>query len=168
MAKSFIIALEGPALTWYSMSPPLSIDSWKTLRDKFLFNFQGYMLETEVLVELFLYKKQEKESLHNYYKKFLLLKSQLPSIDDMIVIHYTISGHRVGQLYSHCTRDPPSNLQELYQFFEKYASLRNSIKERWSRSESQRRLYSPIGRGSGVHSKITLIKSTTDSSKSIT
>jgi hypothetical protein len=31
MTKSFIIALEGPTLTW------------KTLRDKFLLNFQGYM-----------------------------------------------------------------------------------------------------------------------------
>jgi hypothetical protein len=28
MAKSFIIALEGLALTWYSSFPPLSIDSW--------------------------------------------------------------------------------------------------------------------------------------------
>jgi hypothetical protein len=36
MAKSFIIALEGPTLTWYSRLPPLSIDSWKMLRDKFM------------------------------------------------------------------------------------------------------------------------------------
>jgi hypothetical protein len=42
MAKSFIIALEGPALTWYTRLPPLSIESWKGLRDKFLLNFQGY------------------------------------------------------------------------------------------------------------------------------
>jgi hypothetical protein len=42
MAKSFIIALEGPALTWYTRLPSLSIDSWKGLRDKFLLNFQGY------------------------------------------------------------------------------------------------------------------------------
>jgi hypothetical protein len=27
MAKSFIITLEGPALTWYTRLPPLSIDS---------------------------------------------------------------------------------------------------------------------------------------------
>jgi hypothetical protein len=38
MAKSFIIALEGPALTWYTRLPPLSIDSLKGLRDKFLLN----------------------------------------------------------------------------------------------------------------------------------
>jgi hypothetical protein len=28
MAKSFIITLEGPALTWYTRLPPWSIDSW--------------------------------------------------------------------------------------------------------------------------------------------
>jgi hypothetical protein len=39
MAKSFIIALEGPALTWYTRLPPLSIDSWKSLWEKFLLNF---------------------------------------------------------------------------------------------------------------------------------
>jgi hypothetical protein len=50
MAKSFIIALEGPALTWYTRLPPLSIESWKGLRDKFLLNFQGYRADTDALV----------------------------------------------------------------------------------------------------------------------
>jgi hypothetical protein len=50
-----------------------------------------------------------------------MLKSQLPSVDDHIAIHYAISGLRAGILYSHCIRDPPKNLQELYQLFEKYA-----------------------------------------------
>jgi hypothetical protein len=49
MAKPFIISLKGPALTWYSRLPPLSIDSWKTLRDKFLLNFQVYRPETDAL-----------------------------------------------------------------------------------------------------------------------
>jgi hypothetical protein len=43
-------------------------------------------------------------------KKFLLLKSQLPSVDDQIAIHYAISGLRAGVLYSHYIRDPPTNL----------------------------------------------------------
>jgi hypothetical protein len=68
MAKSFIIALEGPTLTWYSRLPLLSIDSWKTLLDKFLLNFQGYRPETNVLVELSLCRQQEKKSLHEYKK----------------------------------------------------------------------------------------------------
>jgi hypothetical protein len=73
------------------------------------------------LAELSLCKQQEKETLREYYRKFLTLKSQLPSVDDHIAIHYAISGLRVGVLYSHCIRDPPKNLQELYQLFEKYA-----------------------------------------------
>jgi hypothetical protein len=52
MAKSFIIALKGPTLSWYMRLPPLSIDSWKGLHDKFLLNLQGYRPNTYALVEL--------------------------------------------------------------------------------------------------------------------
>jgi hypothetical protein len=120
MAKSFIIALEGPALTWYTRLPPLSIDSWRSLRDKFLLNFQEYRPDTDALAELSLCKQLEKETLREYHRKFLTLKSQLPSVDDQIAIHYAISGLRAGVLYSHCIRDPPKNLQELFRLFDKY------------------------------------------------
>jgi hypothetical protein len=110
MAKSFIIALEGPALTWYTRLPLWSIDSWRSLRDKFLLNFQGYRPDTDALDKMSLYKQQEKETLPEDYRKFLTLQSQLPSVDDQIAIHYAISGLRAGVLYSHCIRDPPKNL----------------------------------------------------------
>jgi hypothetical protein len=117
MAKSFIIALEGLALTWYTRLPPLSIESWKGLCNKFLLNFQWYMSDIDALAELSLCRQQEKQTIQDYYKNFLTLKSQLPSFDDHIAIHYAIS----GLLYSHCIRDPSKNLQELYQLFGKYA-----------------------------------------------
>jgi hypothetical protein len=99
----------------------LSIDSRRSLRDKFLLNFQGYRPDTNALAELSLCKQLEKETLREYYRKFLTFKSQLPSVDDQIAIHYAISGLRAGVLYIHCIRGPPKNLQELYQLFEKYA-----------------------------------------------
>jgi hypothetical protein len=86
-----------------------------------LLNFQGYRPETDALAELSLYRKQEKETLQEYYKEFILLKSQLPSVHDRITIHYAISSLQAGSLYNHFIRDPPTNLQELYQLFEKYA-----------------------------------------------
>jgi hypothetical protein len=140
MAKSFIITLEGPTLTWYTRLPPLSIDSWKGLRDKFLLNFQGYRPDTDALAELSLCKQQEKEILHEYYRKFLTLKSQLPSVDDHIAIHYAINFLRAGVLYSHCIRDSPKNLQELYQLFEKYARF-EELHQR--KVESQRKPKDP-------------------------
>jgi hypothetical protein len=111
MAKYFIIALEGPALTWYTRLPPLSIESCKGLHDKFLLNFKGYRPDTDALAKLSLCRQQEKETLREYYKKFLTLKSKLASVDDHIAIHYAISGLHVSVLYSHCIRDPPKNLQ---------------------------------------------------------
>jgi hypothetical protein len=110
MAKSFIIALEGPTLTWYTRLPPLSIESWKGLHDKFLLNFQGYRPDTDTLAKLSLCKQQEKETLREYYRKFPTIKLQLPSVDDHIAIQYAISGLRADVLYSHCIRDPPKNL----------------------------------------------------------
>jgi hypothetical protein len=92
------------------------------------------------LAELSLCKQQEKETLREYYRKFLTLKSQLPSVDDHIAIHYAISGLRVGVLYSHCIRDPPKNLQELYQLFEKYA-ISEELHQR--KVESQRKPKDP-------------------------
>jgi hypothetical protein len=135
MAKSFIIALEGPALTWYTRLSPLSIDSWRSL-----LNFQGYRPDTDALAELSLCKQLERETLREYYRKFLTLKSQLPSVDDQIAIHYAISGLRAGVLYSHCIRDPPRNLQELYQLFEKYARF-EELHQR--KVESQRKPKDP-------------------------
>jgi hypothetical protein len=140
MAKSFIIALEGSALTWYTRLPPLSIDSWRSLRDKFLLNFQGYRPDTDALAELLLCKQLERETLREYYRKFLTLKSQLPSVDDQIAIHYAISGLRAGVLYIHCIRDSPKNLQELYQLFEKYA---RSEELHQRKVESQRKPKNP-------------------------
>src|SRR5699024_11195123 len=110
-----------PIFTWFTRLPLLSIDSWRSLRDKFLLNFQGYRPDTDALAELSLCKQLEGETLREYYRKFLTLKSQLPSVDDQIAIHYAISGLRAGVLYSHYIRDLPRNLQELYQLFEKYA-----------------------------------------------
>jgi hypothetical protein len=135
--------------------PPLSIDSWRSLRDKFLLNFQGYHPDTDALAELSLCKQLEKETLREYYHKFLTLKSQLPSVDDQIAIHYAISGLRAGVLYSHCIRDPPKNLQELYQLFEKYSK---------SEELHQRKVESYLVSRRGIEANPTKIQAIVDMS----
>ena len=95
-----MITLEGPTLTWYSRLPVLTIDSWAGLLEKFLLNFQGYVLHIDTLTELSLSRHLERESLHDYYNKFLSLKSHLPPVEDGIAIHYAISSLHAGHLYS--------------------------------------------------------------------
>jgi hypothetical protein len=167
MAKSFIIALEGLALTWFTRLPPLSIDSWRSFRDKFLLNFQGYRPDTDALAELSLCKQLEKETLRENYRKFLTLKSQLPSVDDQIAIHYAISGLRAGVLYSHCIRDPPKNLKELYQLFENMQNPKSSTSARLSLRGNPKKLHSPAAHGRGLRSQ-TPVETAAISSKCTT
>jgi TFIIF-interacting CTD phosphatase-like protein len=143
MAKSFIIALEGLALTWYTRLPPLSIESWKALRNKFMLNFEGYRPDTDALAELPLCRQQEKETLREYYKKFLLLKSQLPSVDDHIAIHYTISGLRDDALYSHYIRDPTKTCKSYISYSKSMPGLKSSTSERSNHNKNPRTPRSP-------------------------
>jgi hypothetical protein len=106
----------------------------------FLLNFQGYRPDTDALAELSLCKQQDKETLREYYRKFLTLKSLLPSVGDHITIHYAISGLQAGVLYNHYIRDPPKTLQELYQLFEKYAKSKELHQRK---VESQRKTKDP-------------------------
>jgi hypothetical protein len=92
----------------------------------------------------------ERETLREYYRKFLTHKSQLPSVDDQTAIHYAISGLRAGVLYSHCIRDPPRNLQELYQLFKKYARSKSATSAKSSLRGNLKTLRSPAVRGRGL------------------
>lgn len=65
-------------------------------------------------------------------------------MEDVISIHYTISGLRDGQLYGHCTRDTSMTLQKLYQLFEKYACSKDL---HYRKVEAQRKLRDPSHTG---------------------
>ena len=153
MAKSFIITLEGPALTWYTRLPPLSIDSWKGLCDKFLLNFQGYRPDTDALAELSLCKQHEKETLREYYRKFLTLKSQLPSVDDHL---RSITPSAVFGLAS-CTVIASGTHPKIYRSYINYSRStpdpKSCINARLNLRGSLRTLRNLAGPGPGHHSQ---------------
>jgi hypothetical protein len=84
-AKSLIISLEDAAANWYSRLPPGYNHSWKRLKEKLLLNFQGFQVELD-MEEDFLSCAQKKETLPNFYRRFLLLKAQSPEVSDDQVI----------------------------------------------------------------------------------
>jgi hypothetical protein len=152
MAKSFIIVLKGPALTWYTRLPPLSIDSWKGLWDKFLLNFQGYRPDTDSLAELSLCKQQEKETLREYYRKFLTLKSQLPSVDDHIAMHYAISGLRLASCTVTASGTHPKISKSYISYSRSMPGPKSYINERLNLRGSLKTLRSPAEPVPGLRS----------------
>jgi hypothetical protein len=67
--------------------------------------------------------QQEKETLPNFYRRFLQLKAQAPAMPDDQVITQAITALRVGPLHSHLVREQPKTVPELYEQFTKFSKL---------------------------------------------
>jgi hypothetical protein len=121
LAKSPIISLEDAAANWYSKLLPRCIYSWQHLKDKFLLNFQGFQAELDTEEDFLSCAQREKETLHNFYRRFLQLKAQAPEASDDQVIAQAIKALRVGPLHSHLVRERHKTVPELYEQFTKFS-----------------------------------------------
>jgi hypothetical protein len=121
LAKSLIISLEDAAVNWYSRLPPRCIYSWQQLKEKFLLNFQGFQAELDTEENFLSYTQREKETLPNFYQRFLQLMAQAPEVFDDQVIAQAIKPLQVGPMHSHLVREWPKIVLELYEQFLKFS-----------------------------------------------
>jgi hypothetical protein len=82
LAKSLIIFLEDVAANWYSRLPPWCIYSWPQLKEKFLLNFQCFQAELDSEEDFLSCTQRDKETLLNFYQRFLQMKAQAPEVSD--------------------------------------------------------------------------------------
>jgi hypothetical protein len=78
LAKSLVISLEDEAANWYSRLPPWCIYSWQWLKEKFLLNFLGFQVELDTKEDFLYCAQKEKETLPNFFQRFMQLKDQAP------------------------------------------------------------------------------------------
>jgi hypothetical protein len=86
LAKSQIISLEDAITNWYSRLPPGCIYSWPQLKEKFMLNFQEFQMELDSEEDFLSCIQREKETLLNFYRRFLLMKAQASEVSDDQVI----------------------------------------------------------------------------------
>ena len=86
MAKSFIMACEGPVATWYSYLPPLSITSRFHLRDRLKQDFQVFKKAAITSVEEFQCFQMDREPLPDYLRRFVQKKAQTPIFSENTTI----------------------------------------------------------------------------------
>jgi hypothetical protein len=111
LAKSFIISLENATGNWYVRLPPRSITSWAMLKEKFLVNFQDF----------FACQQYKRETLLDFFHRFLQLKAQAPEVSDEQAIMQSIKALCIGQLHSHLVMERLRTLEELYEEFQKFS-----------------------------------------------
>jgi hypothetical protein len=120
LAKSFIIACEGPVLNWYSLLPPHSICSWIDLKMKFIQAFQVFHETSAKPSDLFNCKPRDREPLQSFVRRFMQQKSQIPGTDDKMTIQALIKGLTPGPTASHLTRKEPQSIEELFDKLKQY------------------------------------------------
>jgi hypothetical protein len=120
LAKTFIIACEGPVLNWYSLLPPYSICSWIDLKMKFIQAFEVFNETTAKPADLYYCKQRDREPLQNFIKRFMQQKSRTPGTDVKTTIQALISGLTPGPIASQLSREEPKTIEELFDELEKY------------------------------------------------
>jgi hypothetical protein len=120
LAKSFIIACEGPILNWYSLLPPHSVYSWADLKTKFMQAFQMFHDTTAEASDLYNCKQKDREPLQNFMRRFMQQRSQIPEADQRTTISALIKGLTPGPTTSHLTRKKPKTVEEHFRKLEEY------------------------------------------------
>lgn len=86
MAKSFIMACEGLVANWYSFLPSRSISSWFDLKSKPKQDFQGFKRDDLNAAEAFQCLQMDRESLYDYFRRFVQKKAQTPNFPESTAI----------------------------------------------------------------------------------
>jgi hypothetical protein len=97
-AKSFIISLKSIVTNWYMILQPRSITSWGQFKDKFLVKFHGFHAELSTEEDFLSCQQYERETLSDFFRRFLRLKVQAPEVFDEQVITQTIKALRAFQM----------------------------------------------------------------------
>jgi hypothetical protein len=71
LAKSFIIACEGPVLNWYSLLQPHSFCNLVDLKTKFMQAFQIFHETIAESSDLYNCKQKDREPLRNFVRRFM-------------------------------------------------------------------------------------------------
>jgi hypothetical protein len=72
-------------------------------------------VELDMEEDFLSYAQREKETLPNFYWRFLQQKAQAPEVSNQQVIAQAIKALRAGPLHSHLVREQPKTVPELYE-----------------------------------------------------
>jgi hypothetical protein len=86
MTKSFVMAVQNVAQTWYSSLRPGTITSWQKLKDMLVTSFQGFQTKPVTAQALFQCMQDHEEYLQAYVRRFLRLRAQALTVPNEIVI----------------------------------------------------------------------------------
>ncbi|XP_068490511.1 uncharacterized protein [Phaseolus vulgaris] len=123
MCRVFPTTLKGAALSWFTRLPPLSIDCFDTLVEKFGAQFatsRPHHLTSIALVNI----RQEKgESLRMFMERFGKVALGIRNLSPEITMHHMITALKPGPFADSLCKKPAINLDELRQRASKFMQM---------------------------------------------
>ena len=123
MCRVFPTTLKGAALSWFTRLPPLSIDCFDTLVEKFGAQFatsRPHHLTSIALVNI----RQEKgESLRMFMERFGKVALGIRNLSPEVTMHHMITALKPGPFADSLCKKPATNLDELRQRASKFMQM---------------------------------------------
>jgi hypothetical protein len=120
--------------------PPGCFYSWQQLKEKFSLNFQGFQAELDTEEDFLSCAQKQKDTLPNFYQRFLQQKAQAPEVSNDQVIAQAIKALRAWPLHNHLVKERPKTVSELYEQFTKFSKLEI---QHFRKLEQQRKISKP-------------------------
>jgi hypothetical protein len=149
MAKSFVMAVQNVAQTWYSSLRPGTIMSWQKLKDMLVTSFQSFQTKPVTAQALFQCTQDHEKYIQAYVRRLLRLRAQAPIVSNEIVIEVMIKGLMQGPTAQYFARKPPQTLEKLLQKMDEYIRADNDFRQR--REEAYRFFEMTRGFGGRIH-----------------
>ncbi|XP_068483323.1 uncharacterized protein [Phaseolus vulgaris] len=123
MCRVFPTTLKGAALSWFTRLPPLSVDCFDTLVEKFGAQFatsRPHHLTSIALVNI----RQEKgESLRMFMERFGKVALGIRNLSPEVTMHHMITALKPGPFADSLCKKPATNLDELRQRASKFMQM---------------------------------------------
>ena len=123
MCKVFPTTLKGAVLSWVTRLPPLSVDCFDTMVEKFGAQFatsRPHHLTSIVLVNI----RQEKgESLRIFMEQFGKVALGIRNLSSKVTMHHMITTLKSGPFADSLCKKPATNLDELRQRASKFMQM---------------------------------------------
>ncbi|XP_068483271.1 uncharacterized protein [Phaseolus vulgaris] len=152
MCRVFPTTLKGAALSWFTRLPPLSIDCFDTLIEKFGAQFatsRPHHLTSIALVNI----RQEKgESLRMFMERFGKVALGIRNLSPEVTMHHMITALKLGPFADSLCKKPAINLDELRQRASKFMQMeelrefRNQVRVDGGEKRVTEREHPPVAR----------------------